>query len=105
MRLIGLNALDDLLLALARLDVRGGDVKVLSDDAAVDVLVNGHTHCALVDVENNTCSAVVVLEGHTLVDGRVDLDIDEVSSLHELSRRQVKCGEVVWKMLVSEGYG
>ena len=53
----------------------------LWDDSTVDFLVNNNTDGSLVDVEDNTSSAVVVLERHTLVLGRIDLDINIVSSL------------------------
>ncbi len=60
-----------------------GDVKGLSDDAAIDLLVDGDTDGSLGDVENNTGTSVVVLEWHTLVDGRIHLDVDIVSSLQK----------------------
>ena len=57
------------------------DVQLLSDDPAVDLLVHHHTDGSLVHVEHHAGSAVVVLERHALVNGRVDLDVDIVTSL------------------------
>jgi hypothetical protein len=71
----------DLLLARGGLQVGHGDVELLSDDSAVDLLVYHDTDGSLVDVEHHAGSAVVVLEGHALVDRRVDLDVDIVTSL------------------------
>jgi hypothetical protein len=67
--LVGFLAGNDLGLASRRSQVRSGDVQLLSKDAAVDLLVDNNTDGSLVHVEHNTGSAVVVLEGHTLVDG------------------------------------
>jgi len=61
--------------------VGGRDVQLLAEDAAVDLLVDDNTNSSLVHVEHNTGSAVVVLEGHTLVDGGIHLDINIVTSL------------------------
>jgi len=79
--LVLLHASDDLLLALALVDVGDGNVDVLLNDSTVDELLDGNTDSALVHVEDHTGTAVVVLMGHTLVDGRVDLDVDIISSL------------------------
>lgn len=46
-------------------------------------LVNSDTNGSLVDIENNTSSAVVELVGHALVDGGVNLDVDIISSLYK----------------------
>lgn len=81
--LVVLLALDDLRLASGGLQVGGSNVQVLSDDSAVDLLVNSDTNGSLGDVEHNTGSAVVVLEGHTLVNGGINLDVNVVSSLEE----------------------
>ncbi len=59
----------------------GGDMEPLGDDSAVDLLINNHTHSALVDVEDNTGAAVIVLEGHTLVDRGIDLNVHIVAAL------------------------
>ena len=79
--LVGLLAGNNLGLASGGHQVRGGDVKLLAQDAAVHFLVDNNTNSSLVHVEHNAGSAVIVLERHTLVDGRIDLDIDIVTSL------------------------
>jgi hypothetical protein len=79
--LILLDASLNLRLAAGRSDVGSAHVNLLLDDTAVDQLVNSHTNGGLGHVENNSSSAVVMLEGHTLVDGRVNFDINVVSSL------------------------
>ncbi len=105
--LVGLLAGDDLGLASGRLQVRSGDVDLLSQDSAVDLrfkkqyyifykpakkschlLVHNNSDSSLGHVENNAGSAVVEFEGHTLVDGGVDFDVNIVSSL--LARKKLK---------------
>lgn len=82
MLLVLLLAADDLITALGSVDVGKRHVDVLADDAAVDLLVHANSDSALGDVEHNTGAAVVVLEGHALVHGGVNLDINIVSSLY-----------------------
>ena len=79
---VGLNTGDDLLLALGRADVLDTDMDTLLEDASIDVLVHTNTNSGLGNVENDTGTSVVVLVGHTLVDGRVGKDIDVVTNLH-----------------------
>jgi hypothetical protein len=69
--------------------VRGADVDLLLDDAAVDELVYVNTNRGLGNVEHNSSSAVVVLEGHALVNRRVDFDINIVSSLNNKSHQSI----------------
>jgi len=76
-----LNAGNDLRLALGWQHVGHGNVKILADDSAVDLLVDSDTDSALVYVENDSGAAVIVLVRHALVDGRVHLDINIVASL------------------------
>lgn len=66
-----------------------GDVQLLAQDAAVDLLVDDHTHSSLVHVEHDTGSAVIVLERHTLVDGGIHLDINIVTSLCENGKMEI----------------
>jgi len=79
--LVGLLAGDDVGLASGRAQMRNGDVDSLGEDSAVDFLVDDDADGSLVHVEHNTGAAVVVLERHTLVDGRVNLDVNIVASL------------------------
>jgi hypothetical protein len=79
--LVGLLAGDDISLASGRAQVRNSDVDSLGEDSAVDFLVDDDTDGSLVHVEHNTGAAVVVLERHTFVDGRVNLDVNIVTSL------------------------
>ncbi len=72
---------NDLRLASGRLQVGNSDVELLAKDAAVDLLVDSDTDGTLGHVENNSGTSVVVLERHTLVDGRIHFNVDIVSSL------------------------
>ena len=78
---VGLNTGDDLLLALGLADVLDADVDALLEDAAVDELVHTDTDGGLGNVEDDTGAAVVVLVGHTLVDGGISEDVNVVTDL------------------------
>lgn len=52
------------------------------------LLVDAKAQGGLGYVEHDAGAAVVVLEGHTLVDGRVTLDVDVVSPLQAQGRSQ-----------------
>lgn len=51
------------------------------------LLVDDNTNGSLVHIKHNSGSAVVVLEGHTLVNGGVDLDINIVSTLFAIENK------------------
>jgi hypothetical protein len=78
---IVLLSLDELITALGSLDVGKGDMDLLVDHSAVNLLLDLDSDGSLGDVEDDTGAAMVVLERHTLVDGRIHLDIHIVSTL------------------------
>ena len=57
------------------------NVDPLGDDPVSDLLVDDHSNGTRVDVEDGSSAAVVVLVRHTLVDGSIDNDVDDVSDL------------------------
>lgn len=79
--LVLLYSSEHLILALGLVHVGDGYVDVLLDDTAIDKLLDGNTDSTLVHVKDDTGTTMVVLVGHTLVDGRVDLQVNIVSSL------------------------
>jgi hypothetical protein len=79
--LVGNLAGKDLLLALGLANVLDADVDALLEDAAVDELVHTDTDGGLCNVEDDAGAAVVVLVGHTLVNGGVSEDVNVVADL------------------------
>ena len=79
--LVALHTVEVLQSALGRLDVLHTNVNSLLDNAVSHLLVHLHTHRGLGDVEHNSSASMVSLEGHTLVDGSVGLNINVVSIL------------------------
>ena len=57
------------------------DMDSLGDDSVSDLLVDNDSDGSGVDVEDSTGAAVVVFIGHTLVDGSIDHDVDDISDL------------------------
>ena len=57
------------------------NMDTLLKDTSVNLLVDTDTDGRLGYVENDTGTSVVVLVGHTLVDGRVGEDINVVTNL------------------------
>ena len=79
--LVALHEVEVLQSALGGLDMLDTDVDSLLDDAVSHLLVHLHTHRGLGDVEHNSSASVVSLEGHTLVDGSVGLNVNVVTIL------------------------
>jgi hypothetical protein len=75
------HAILELLLAAGGLDMLNAHVKALVDDAALDLLVHKNANSGLGDVPHTASTAVIVPVRHTLVDGTVDLDVNEVTNL------------------------
>lgn len=61
--------------------MRHCDVKSLGDDASIDLLVHDYSDSSFIYIEHNTGSTVIMLEGHTLVDGRVHFNIHIITTL------------------------
>ncbi len=78
------------------------DVNSLGDNSASVLLVDDHSDCVLGHIEHATGLAMVELVGHTLVDGTVSNNVNEVSlsvSLHDLGEVD---GAVVSEALAEE---
>mmetsp|Transcript_17539 Transcript_17539/g.26550 ORF Transcript_17539/g.26550 Transcript_17539/m.26550 type:complete len:92 (-) Transcript_17539:81-356(-) len=61
----------------------------LLNDTSIDELVDTYTYRGLGNVENDSGASMVMLVGHTLVDGRVGEDINVVTNLdvHQVLRK------------------
>ena len=84
--------------ALTSADMLNSDVNSLGDDSASVLLVDDNTDGVLGNIEDATGLSMIEFVGHTLVDGTVSNNVNEVAllvSLHDL--RQMN-----WTML-SEG--
>jgi len=84
--------------ALTSADMLNSDVNSLGDDSASVLLVDDNTDGVLGNIEDATGLSMIEFVGHTLVDGTVSNNVNEVTllvSLHDL--RQMN-----WTML-SEG--
>ena len=53
----------------------------LLDDTVSHLLVHLHTHSSLGHIKHHSSASVITLEGHTLMDGAIGLNIDVVSIL------------------------
>lgn len=87
--LIGNLTRKDLLLTSGLPDVLDTNVNTLLENASVDGLVDTNSNGRLGYVEDDSSAAVVVLERHTLVNGRVAEDVDVITNLyrHEILRK------------------
>ena len=76
-----LSSLNELNVALGGAHVLNANVDSLGEDAVLHLLVNLNTNGARSHVPNATSTTVVVLVGHTLVNGTVALDVDLLTGL------------------------
>jgi len=90
-----LDAVEEVLAALAVPDVLDAEVDALLDVAAAHLLVDDHADRVLRHVVDAARLAVVALVRHALVDGAVALDIHDVADLVHLE----VSGEVLCAML------
>ena len=79
--LVLLDAVQEVLAAGGVLDVLNPDGDPLGQDPALDSLVDDDTNGVLGDVEDAASLAVVGLVWHTLLEGTVALDVDDVAGL------------------------
>ena len=77
---IFLNALLELITALGVADVLGPDVDPLWCDVVVDTAVDEETDGTRGNVPDNTSAAVVESVRHALVDGAIDMDVDDIAN-------------------------
>ena len=75
------NPVEELNSGSGQFKMLDANVDPLGDDPVSDLLVDDHSNGTRVDVEDGSSAAVVVLVRHTLVDGSIDNDVDDVSDL------------------------
>ena len=80
--LVVLLSLQDFLLALGVSNVLNANMNTLLDDSSINQLVDTHTDGRFCNVEDDSCSSVVSLVGHTLVDRRIGENVDIVTHLY-----------------------
>jgi len=76
-----LHTLEEVLVTAGTADVLDAAVDTLAELSGSDDLGHLNTDGVLGDVENDTSASVVEVVGHTLVLGRINLDIDVVATL------------------------
>lgn len=77
------------LLALGLSHVLDTNMNTLFDNSAIDQFIDTYTHRRLGHVKDNARASVVSLEGHTLVNGWIGVNIDIVAHLdfHQVLRQ------------------
>lgn len=81
---VSLLAVLEIFAATRRTAVLNSDVHALSEVARSNLLEDLHTDGVRSNVPHATSLTMVVLVGHTLVDGAVGLDVDVVSNLVDM---------------------
>jgi len=76
---VGDDTIQETATRLGVFDVLNADIDALGEDAAANALVDDDTDGALGDVENAASGTVVHFVGHTLLDGTVALDVDDIT--------------------------
>jgi len=76
---VGDDSVKETLSRLGVSDVLNSEVDSLGDDSSVVLLVDDNTDGLSRDVEHSTGGSVVDLVGHTLLEGTITLDVDDVS--------------------------
>ena len=78
--------------ALRFLDVLNSDVKSLVNDSASNLFVDNNAEGVCSNVEYSSSLSLVVFVRHSLVEGRVNFDVNEVTSLvicQDFAKREV----------------
>lgn len=81
LEIVGLDSVKELLSALGVLDVLDSEVDSLLHESVANNLVDDDANSGLGHVVDDSSSAVVELVGHTLLDGTVGSDVNNVSNL------------------------
>ncbi|GMT19576.1 hypothetical protein PFISCL1PPCAC_10873, partial [Pristionchus fissidentatus] len=77
---VGLHSVEEVNTASRGLDVLKTDVDALGDNAGSTTLVDDDSDSVLGHVEHTSGTAVVNLVGHTLLEGTVALDVNDIST-------------------------
>lgn len=84
-----LLASQNFLLALGLSDMLDTDMNTFLNDTSIDELVYTYTNRRLGNVENNSCTSMISLVGHTLMNSGVGKDVDIITDLdfHQVLRQ------------------
>merc|ERR1712062_234852 len=78
--LVLLDALEEVSAAGGVLHVLDAQVHLLGDNAVANTLVHNHSNSMLCDIEDTPSLAMVELERHTLLDGTIGLDVNNITT-------------------------